>query len=119
MNFIDSLSKRKRIEALVKKSVENAELAENYVSSSGLLITDIVKRFTEIRPTTYFDTADDRKIAGLVLAYMMEISEIDIDEANQYGYQLLKLVADDAKDEFVTNAPLTYVQLRQRILRVT
>ena len=110
MNFIDSLSKRQRIEDLVRKSVENAELTENYVSSSGLPITDIVRHFAEIWPNTYFDTADDRKIAGLVLAYMMEISEIGIDEATEYGYRLLKYIAEAEKDEFVTNAPLIYVQ---------
>jgi hypothetical protein len=119
MNFIVSLSKRKRIEELVKKSVENAELAENYVSNSGMLIADVVESFTEVSPHTYFDTSDDRKIAGLVLAYMMEIAEIDIDEANEYGYRLLKFVAKTKKDEFLDKAPHTYARLRQYILLAT
>lgn len=114
MNFIVSHSKRKRIEDLVKKSIENAELAENYVSSTGLMIRDIVDRFIEKWPSTYFDIVDDRKVAGLVLAYMMEISEIEFDEANKYGYLLLELVANVKQDEFINNAPRTYARLLQR-----
>ena len=119
MIFIASPSKRKRIEDLVKKSIDNAVLAENYVTSSGLLIADIVEGFTETRPDTYLDTVDDRKLAGLVLADMIEKSEIGFDEANAYGYRLLQLVAKTRKDEFLDNAPDTYARLRRRVLQTT
>ena len=115
MTFINPLSKRKRIEDLVRKSIENAELAENYVSSSGLLIKDIVDSFTKMWPNTYFDLVDDRKLAGLVLAYMIEIAEIDIDEANEYGYRLLQLICKANEAEFINHAPRTHARLHQRI----
>jgi len=46
---------------------------------------------------------------------MMEISEIGIDEATEYGYRLLKYIAEAEKNEFLNNAPITYAQLRQGI----
>ena len=114
MIIVDWRLKRTNVEDLVRKSVENAELVESYVSSSGLLITDIVKRYIELWPETYFDIADDRKTAGMVLAYMMETAEIGVDEASEYGYLLLKLVAETEMVEFSNQAPYTYARLQQR-----
>ena len=119
MSIVIRLSKRKRVEELVKRSIENAERADNYMSTTGLSIMDVVRSFTELWPTTYFSTADDRKIAGLVLAYMMEISEIDIDEANELGFQLLRFTADVDTAGFSQNAPYTYAELHQRIMAQT
>ena len=119
MSIVNRLSKRKRVEALVKRSIENAETAEHYLSTTGLSLGDVVRSFTELWPSTYFSIADDRKIAGLVLAYMMEVSEIDIDEANEHGFQLLKFTADVDAAGFSTNAPYTFDELRQRMLAQT
>ena len=116
MSFINRLTKRKRIEAMVRTSIENAEAANHYLTTSGLGIIDIVNSFTELWPSTYFNTADDRKIAGLVLAYMMEISEIDIDETNEQGYQLLRFTIEVAASEFRDNAPYTFDHLHRRML---
>ena len=116
MSIIERFSKRKRIESLVRDSIENAASNNHYLSTSGLGIQDIVHSFTELWPSTYFDTADDRRIAGLVLAYMMEISEIEIDETNDHGYQLLKFTAEVATSEFRDNAPHTFDLLHRRIL---
>ena len=100
----------------MKNSIENAEAANHYLSTSGLGIMDIVNSFTELWPSTYFNTADDRKIAGLVLAYMMEISEIDIDDTNEHGYELLKFTLGVAATEFRDNAPYTFEHIHRQIL---
>ena len=113
MNFFTRISKRKRIESLVKKSIEDGAFADILNSRADHLIRNFVKRFTEVWPKKYFNTADDRKVAGLVLAYMMEIAEIGVQQVNDHGYTLLKLTAEVDLDGFKENTPRTFEYLRR------
>jgi len=116
MNVVTTLSKRKRIENLVRKSIVEAAVADNRFSKSGLHIMDAVRSFTEVWPVKYFDLADDRKIAGLVLAYLLELGAIGIDDINEHGYRLLKTAAEIDLHEFSENMPRTFAQLKHRHL---
>jgi hypothetical protein len=111
MTVISIISKRQRIEKMVSKSITETGLADNRGSKSAPLIMDAVKRFTEIWPEKYFDIADDRKIAGLVLANLVESAEIGAVDLNEHGYLLLKTAAESDPQEFSKNMPHTFAQL--------
>jgi hypothetical protein len=113
MSFFGKVSKRKRIESLVKKSIEDGAPADGFRSMADRLIINLVKDFTEKWPRKYFDIADDRKVAGLVLAYMMEIAEIGVHHVNDHGYALLKLTAEVDLEGFRENTPRTFEFLRR------
>lgn len=114
MNINTITTKRKRIEDLVRKSIVDTAVADNRISISGLLVVDAVKRFTEVWPAKYFDIADDRKIAGLVLAYLLESAELGDEDVKKNGYQLLKTAAETDLHEFGENMPRVFALLKQR-----
>ena len=74
---------------------------------------DQVRNFIDAWPHKYFDTGDDRKIAGLVIAYMMESSQLEVEQLSPQGFQLLKLAAELDPGEFRENTPRTFDQLSQ------
>jgi len=113
MGFFAGISKRKRIESLVKKSIEDSALAGGFHSKADHSIINLVTGFIEKWPRKYFDIADDRKVAGLVLAYMMEIAKIGVHHVNDHGYALLKLTAEVDLQSFKENTPRTYEFLRR------
>jgi hypothetical protein len=116
MNVTPIISKRKRIENLVGKAIAETAVADNRIAKSGLLIMDAVKCFTEVWPAKYFDIADDRKIAGLVLAYLMESAEIGVEDMSEHGCLLLKTAAEIDLHEFSENMPKTFAKLKHRHL---
>ena len=111
MDILKRVSKRKRIEISVRNSVNSGALSDGRGARSGLCILSVIGSFVEIWPAKYFDIADDRKVAGLVLAYMLEISEIDIDDLNARGRALLKFSAELDLQDFQRNTPRTFESL--------
>jgi len=105
------ISKRKRIEELVGKSITASAAQQNRVSKTGFRVMDSVARFTEVWPEKYFDIADDRKIAGLVLAYLVESAKIDVADLNPNGCLLLRTAADIDPREFRKTMPRAFAQL--------
>jgi len=116
MNIFTGISKRKRIEILVTAAIDQTAADDDGISNVDPSITGIVKRFTEVWPRKYFDIGDDRKIAGLVLAYMMEISLIEVEQLNSHGCEMLKFAAEIDLGEFRENSPRTFEQLNRRNL---
>jgi hypothetical protein len=116
MTVVTIISKRKRIEKMVSKSIPETTMADNRISKSGLSIVDAVKRFTEVCPEKYFDIADDRKIAGLVLAHMVESAAIGVVDLNEHGCLLLETAAEVDPHEFSKNLPHAFAQLKRRQL---
>jgi hypothetical protein len=114
MRIPGTISKRQRIVSLVMKSIEDSERTGSGSKEPDPLVTDVVRDFSDTWHAKYFDTADDRKIAGLVLAYMMESSELGVHDVNARGYALLKLTAEVDLEEFRKNAPRTFEHLRRR-----
>jgi hypothetical protein len=113
MNAVTTLSKRERIENLVRTSIVETAVADNHLSTSGLPINMAVKIFTEVWPAKYFNIADERRITGLVLAYLLELAAIGVDDMNEDGYKLLKTAAEIDLIEFSKNMPRTFAQLKQ------
>jgi hypothetical protein len=113
MSLITRISKTKRVESLVKNSIEDSALTGGFRSVADQLIVKLVRSFTEKWSGKYFDPTDDRKVAGLVLAYMMEIAEIGVHHVNDHGYALLKLSAEVDLDEFKANNPRTFEFLKR------
>ena len=111
MKLFNIICKRKRIETLVVDAIDARALSNNRIARTGLCIADLVRSFSELWPSKYFDLADDRRIAGLVIAYMVEILEIELEDLNENGRRLLEFSADLEPREFQDNAPHTYAQL--------
>ena len=109
-----AISKRQRIVSLVRKSIDDPGRSRSSSKEPDSLVTDVVRDFSDTRHAKYFGTADDRKIAGLVLAQMMESSELGVHDVNARGYALLKLTAEVDLEEFKRNTPRTFEQLRRR-----
>ena len=114
MNIVRPPSKRKRIEALVKKSIETIALTNGDRMQYDQSISDAVEHFVKEAPIMYFNMADDRKSAGQVLAYMMEISEINDQDVNADGYRLITLMAETDLQRFRKNTPRTFEKLQRR-----
>lgn len=85
---------------------------------SGPLISNLIEQFIEDWPAKYFDTAGDRKIAGLVLAYMLENAAIDAGDVSERGYRLLKLSVEADPAEFKQNMPRAFDHLQRKNLVV-
>lgn len=113
MSLITRISKTKRVESLVKNSIEDGALTGGFRSVADQLIGKLVRSFTEKWSGKYFDPTDDRKVAGLVLAYMMEIAKLGVHHVNDHGYALLKLTAEIDLEGFKANTPRTYEFLRR------
>lgn len=113
MTITTTTPKRKRIETLVSKALRGTAEAANRSARPSLLVTGVIRSFIEAWPAKYFGMADDRKIAGFVLAYMMEMAEIADEDMNEQGYLLLKVAAEVDLDEFRATTPRTYQQLRR------
>jgi len=105
------ISKRKRIEKLVGKSITATAADDIRVSPPGFSIMGTVERFTEVWPEKYFDIADDRKITGLVLAYLVESAAIGVADLTEQGCALLKTAAAIDPREFRENMPRAFAQL--------
>jgi hypothetical protein len=114
MKIPGTISKRQRIVSLVKKSIDDTARTGAHSKQPNSLVTEVVRDFSDAWHAKYFGMADDRKIAGLVLAYMMESSELGIHDVNARGYALLKLTAEVDIEEFRKNAPRTFEQLQRR-----
>ena len=113
LHTIQSPSKRTRIETLVTNSIEETALSGNHSPAFAQSVRDAITRFVEESPAEYFNVADDRKIAGQVLAYMMEVAEIGYHEVNAGGYRLVKLIAEADQQGFRKSTPTTFAKLQR------
>jgi hypothetical protein len=116
MHALGGNPKRQRIESLVKQSIDDAVQGGIAAADAGTLVSGMVRNFTDAWHSKYFDTADDRKVAGLVLAHMLESCELEPGEVNDQGYALLKLIAETEPEDFEKNTPRTFEQLKRKKL---